>query len=71
MQVKQYSRHLSRRSLTGPRIEAHAGYDHVTAKLKYEDTAFPDDNVTAKESHGLAGWVKRLTLGTDGSLFRL
>jgi outer membrane immunogenic protein len=35
---------------TGPRIEAHAGYDHVTAKLKYEDTAFPDDNVTAKGS---------------------
>jgi outer membrane immunogenic protein len=35
---------------TGARIEAHAGYDHVSAKLKYEDTAFPDDNVTAKES---------------------
>jgi len=35
---------------TGPRIEAHGGYDHVTAKLKYEDTAFPDDNVTDKES---------------------
>jgi outer membrane immunogenic protein len=35
---------------SGPRIEVHAGYDHVTAKLDYEDTAFPDDNVTAKGS---------------------
>lgn len=35
---------------TGARVEAHAGYENVTAKLKYEDTAFPDDNVTAKES---------------------
>ena len=35
---------------SGARVEAHAGYDRVRAKLKYEDTAFPDDNVTAKES---------------------
>lgn len=31
-------------------MEAYAGYDHFSAKLKYEDSAFPSDNVTAKES---------------------
>jgi outer membrane immunogenic protein len=35
---------------TGPRVEAYAGYDHISGKLKYEDTAFPSDNFTAKKS---------------------
>lgn len=48
---------------SGPRIEAHGGYDHVTAKLKYEDTAFPDDDVTAKGSTN--GAIYGIGIGYD------
>jgi outer membrane immunogenic protein len=44
------SAHATAQTFTGPRIEAHAGWDQVKGKLTYTDTDFPEDNFTEKRN---------------------